>query len=179
MKNIKKTALGILLFVLSTNINILAQQKTATNSVKTIINDPVSIAKVLGQKAARTIINDPEAKAKLLGSHHFSLQWISWDYFGKAVITDQKGKLVIRGIQRAKDGTDFVKMDGIITEVNSKEFKFNGVIEVKVSHNNDGNVCKREGSMTFKITQNRKYWRLQEMQSPCGVETDYVDIFFH
>lgn len=159
MMNMKKIFLGILLFVLCANMNILAQQKAATNSTKTIINDPV-------------------AKAKLSGSHRFSLQWISWDYFGKAVVTDQKGKLVIRGIQRAKDGTDFVKMDGIITQVDALEFKFNGVIEVKVSHNNNGNICKREGDMTFKITQNRKYWRLQEMLSPCGDETDYVDIFF-
>jgi hypothetical protein len=159
MRNLKKISLGILLIVLSASINTLAQQKAVTNSTK-------------------TIINDAEAKAKLLGSHRFSLQWISWDYFGKAVITDQKGKLVIRGIQRAKGGSDFVKIDGIITQVDSKEFKFNGLIEVKVSHNNNGNICKREGEMTFKITQNRKYWRLQEMQSPCGDETDYVDIFF-
>ena len=159
MKNIKKISLGILLFVLSASINVIAQQKTATRSTKTKINDVA-------------------AKTRLLGSHRFSLQWISWDYFGKAVITDQKGKLVIRGIQRAKDGTDFVKIDGFIAEVNENDFIFNGVIEVKVSHNNNGNICKREGEMTFKITQNRRYWRLQEMQSPCGVETDYVDVFF-
>jgi hypothetical protein len=155
----RKISLGILLLVLSTSINVMAQQKATTRSTKTKINDVA-------------------AKTRLLGSHRFSLQWISWAYFGKAVITDQKGKLVIRGIQRAKDGSDFVKIDGIITEVNQKNFIFNGVIEVKVSHNNNGNICRREGEMTFKITQNRRYWRLQEMQSPCGVETDYVDIFF-
>jgi hypothetical protein len=31
--------------------------------------------------------------------------------------------------------------------------------------------------MVFKITEKRKYWRLQEMQSPCDTATDYVDIF--
>ncbi|MBI3649770.1 MAG: hypothetical protein HY231_01840 [Acidobacteria bacterium] len=127
---------------------------------------------------AKTLINDARAKAMLLGAHRFSLQWISWDYFGKAIVTDQKGKLIIRGEQRAKEGSDVVRLDGVITQVDAKEFLFNGTIEVKVSHNNNGKVCKREGEMTFKITQNRKYWRLQEMQSPCGDETDYVDIFF-
>jgi hypothetical protein len=159
MMNINKISSGILFLVLSAGINVMAQQKAATGSRKTIIKDVA-------------------AKTRLLGSHRFSLQWISWDYFGKAVVTNQKGKLVIRGIQRAKDSKDFVKIDGIIAEVDSKEFKFKGVIDVKVSHNNDGKICKREGEMTFKITQNRRYWRLQEMQSPCGVETDYVDIFF-
>ena len=155
----KKLSFGILLFVLSVNLNVMAQQKAANRSGKTLIKDAV-------------------AKTRLLGSHRFSLQWISWDYFGKAVVTDQRGKLVVRGVQRARDSKDFVRIDGVITEVDAQEFKFNGVIEVKVSHNNNGNICKREGEMTFKITQNRRYWRLQEMQSPCGDETDYVDIFF-
>jgi hypothetical protein len=159
MMKLKTISLGVLLFLLSAGHQAMAQQKAATNRPKTIIKDAT-------------------AKTRLLGSHLFSLQWISWDYFGKAVVTEQKGKLVLRGLQRAKDSKDFVKIDGVITEVDTKEFKFNGTIETKVSHNNNGEVCKREGEMTFKITQNRKYWRLQEMQSPCGIETDYVDIFF-
>ena len=31
--------------------------------------------------------------------------------------------------------------------------------------------------MVFAITQNRKYWRLQQMES-CGRLTDYVDIYY-
>lgn len=159
MMKVKKISLGVLFALLGANLEGVAQEKATMN-------------------AAKTIIKDPAAKTMLLGSHRLSLQWISWDYFGKAIVTDQKGKLVIRGIQRSKESQDFVKMDGVITEVDAKEFRFNGIIETKVSHNNNGEICKREGQMTFKITQNRKYWRLQEMQSPCGIETDYVDIFF-
>jgi hypothetical protein len=129
-------------------------------------------------RSVKTVIKDQTAKAMLVGAHRLSLQWISWDYFGKAVVTNQKGRLVIRATQRARDSKDFVRMDGLITEIDAKEFTFNGVIEVKVSHNNNGKICRREGEMTFKITQNRRYWRLQEMLSPCGDETDYVDIFF-
>ncbi len=156
---VKQISLGVFLVLLSAGLNAIAQQKATTNTPKTIIKDVA-------------------AKTMLLGSHRFSLQWISWDYFGKAVVTNQKGKLVLRGIQQSKENKDFVKIDGVITELDAKEFKFKGTIEMKVSHNNNGKICKREGEMTFKITQNRKYWRLQEMQSPCGDETDYVDIFF-
>lgn len=46
-----------------------------------------------------------------------------------------------------------------------------------ISWNNNGAPCKRDGTMTFAITGKRKYWRLQEMQSPCDETTDYVDIF--
>lgn len=155
----KKISLALLLLLSSAAGSVMAQQKAATPSGKTLIKDAA-------------------AKARLLGSHRFSLQWISWDYFGKAVVTNQKGRLLVKGIQRARDSKDFVRMNGVITEVAAKEFTFNGVIEVKVSHNNNGNICKREGEMTFKITQNRRYWRLQQMLSPCGDETDYVDIFF-
>ena len=31
--------------------------------------------------------------------------------------------------------------------------------------------------MTFRVTQNRKYWRLQQMEV-CDGLTDYVDIYF-
>lgn len=153
----KRTSLGIFILLLVASASTPAGQKASTT---------------------KTVINDRAAKAMLLGTHRFSLQWISWDYFGKAIVTDQKGRLVIRGEQRSKTGKDFVRINGEITEVNAKEFKFNGTVDVKVETNADGKLCKREGEMTFKITQNRRYWRLQEMQSPCGVETDYVDIFF-
>jgi hypothetical protein len=155
----KKISLGIVLFLVSAGTSGMAQEKAAS-------------------RPGKTIINDAAAKNRLLGSHRFSLQWISWDYFGKAVVTNQRGRLILRGTQRSRENQDFVRIDGVITRVDSKEFTFNGVVEVKVSHNNDGKVCRREGEMTFRITQNRRYWRLQQMLSPCGVETDYVDIFF-
>lgn len=126
----------------------------------------------------KTLIKDAHAKRMLLGKHRFSLQWVSWDYFGKALVNNDGGTLFIYGEQKARQGNDYVKIDGFFKEVSTDELKFFGTIEVQVSHNNNGKVCKRQGDMIFKITQNRKYWRLQEMQSPCGIETDYVDIFF-
>ncbi len=126
----------------------------------------------------KTVVKDNTAKAKLLGKHKLSLQWISWDYFGTATVTEKNGVLYLKGEQKSREGNDFVKVDGTITSVEAKSFTFTGTIITQVSHNNDGKPCTRAGEMTFAITGKRKYWRLQQMQSLCGGETDYVDIYF-
>jgi hypothetical protein len=135
-------------------------------------------AQAIATKEGRAIVKDNQAKARLLGPHRLSLQWISWDYFGKAIVSEKDGVLNISGEQKGRGTGDYLKIKGVITEVDTKEIKFKGTIETKVSHINEGNPCKREGEMTFRITQNRKYWRLKEMDNPCDGVTDYVDIYF-
>jgi hypothetical protein len=126
----------------------------------------------------KVIVNDMAAKQMLVGAHRFSLQWISWDYFGKAIVTEKNGSLLIKGEQRGRGNDDYVTMDGVITRVDAKEFTFEGDIITRVSHINKGEPCKRSGEMTFRITGNRRYWRLQQMNNPCDEAADYVDIFF-
>lgn len=155
----KKLFVCLILFVLPAAVQGLTPQKAATNNTK-------------------TVINDEKAKQMLLGQHRFSLQWISWDYFGKANVTESKGTLFIKGEQKGRGSTDYLTLDGIITSVEAKEFTFKGTIITQVSHINNGEPCKREGEMTFKITGSRKYWRMQEMDNPCEGVTDYVDVFF-
>lgn len=128
----------------------------------------------------KTVIKDAKAKQMLLGRHMVALQWISWDYFGRANVTQKGGVYYLKGEQkgRGENAGDLLTIDGVITQIDAKEFKFNGTIITKVSHNNGGEPCERRGDMTFRITGKRKYWRLQEMDSPCEGITDYVDIFF-
>ena len=126
----------------------------------------------------KVIVNDMAAKQMLVGAHRFSLQWISWDYFGKAIVTEKNGSLFIKGEQRGRGNDDYVTMDGVITRVDAKGFTFEGDIVTRVSHINKGEPCKRSGEMTFRITGNRRYWRLQQMDNPCDEAADYVDIFF-
>ena len=126
----------------------------------------------------RTVIRDAKAKAMLLGKHRFSLQWISWDYFGTATVTEKRGVLYLKGEQKARKGSDYLRVNGVITRVDAKEFKFDGKIEMRVSHINGGEPCTREGEMTFRISGKRRFWRLAEMDNPCDTATDYVDIFF-
>src|SRR5947207_7888191 len=95
----------------------------------------------------KTEIKDQAARAKLLGAHRLSLQWISWDYFGKAMVTEKNGTLYLKGEQKSRQGNDSVKIDGIITTIEAKSFTFVGTIITQVSHNNDGKPCKRAGEM--------------------------------
>ena len=126
----------------------------------------------------KTVVNSAAAKTMLLGKHKLSLQWISWDYFGTATVTDNGGVFRLKGEQKSKEDSDYLKIDGTVTRIDAKEFTFDGEITMQISHINNGEPCKRTGEMTFRITGKRKYWRLQEMKSPCDVTTDYVDIFF-
>jgi hypothetical protein len=149
-----------------------------TLSMKKIIFAILLTLTMLGFSAfgqEQTVVNNAKSETILRGKHKLSLQWISWNYFGAANVTNNDGVYYLKGEQTQRDGTDFVKVDGVITEIGAKEFKFNGTITMQVSHINNG---ERTGDMTFKITGKRKYWRLQEMDNPCEGVTDYVDIYF-
>lgn len=126
----------------------------------------------------KTVVNDASAKKMLLGKHLFSLQWISWDYFGTAMITEKKGVMYLNGEQKQRGGTDFLKIDGKIISVDKKEFVFDGTIITQISHINNGESCTRSGELTFAATGKRKYWRLQAIDNPCDEVADYVDIYF-
>lgn len=126
-----------------------------------------------------TVVLDPSAQQRLLGTKKLSLQWISWNYFGKVTIRKEGNTLRISGKQHSRTDTDFLSIDGIITEVRATEFKFRGKIVTKVSYINSGKPCVREGDYTFTTKGKRRYWRLKEMDNPCEAVVDYVDIYFN
>ena len=131
--------------------------------------------------ATKTTFKDPSLKAKILGKHMLSLQWLQFtnNEFGSATVTEKDGLLLLKGEQQHKGkGGGYLKVDGRIIEVTADSFKFNGKILTSVDHINDGQECVREGDMTFLAKGKRKYWRLQEMKSPCSEVTDYVDVYF-
>ncbi|MBA2494349.1 MAG: hypothetical protein H0V31_06600 [Acidobacteria bacterium] len=86
----------------------------------------------------KTIINEAKAKKILLGKHLFSLQWISWDYFGSAIVSNKNGVFYLKGEQKQRKDSDFVKIHGVITEIDAKEFTFDGTIITRISHINNG-----------------------------------------
>ena len=128
----------------------------------------------------RTKVNDTRAAGMLLGRHKLSLQWVSWDHFGLATVTNRRGVYSIKGEQRGRGLSkgNSVTIDGVITSIGAKEFGFRGKIVTLVTHINGGEPCVRDGEYTFKITGKRRYWRLQQMDSPCDQATDYVDVYF-
>jgi hypothetical protein len=127
----------------------------------------------------KTVVNDARARTMLLGRHKLSLQWISWDYFGTATVTNRGGVFYLKGSQRGRAAAsgDFLTIDGRITQIDAREFSFSGKIVTRISHINGGRPCEREGDFTFRITGKRKYWRMQEIDNPCDTAADYVDIF--
>lgn len=147
-----KRILAVLVFLIVTSAVAIAQQKTG--------------------------VNDAKAAKMLLGKHKISLQWISWDYFGTANVTNKGGVYRLKGEQKGRGSTDFVTVDGVITRIDAKEFKFDGKVVTQVSHINGGKPCERTGELTFRTTGTRKYWRMQQIDNPCDAVADYVDIFF-
>ena len=116
---------------------------------------------------------------KVLGKHMLSLQWISWDYFGSCNITkDDNGVLHCKGEQLSRENDDDLKINGTIEIVDANNLKFTGTIAMKIYHINGGKECLREGTFDFKATNGRKYWRMQQMDNPCDMACDYVDIYF-
>jgi hypothetical protein len=124
-----------------------------------------------------TVVNDAAAMRRLLGQHAFSLQWVSWDRFGRVIVSERDKTLVIKGEQRDERTGDYVTIDGIVTSVDAKVFGFRGKIVTRVSHINGGAPCVRDGDYTFAIKANRQYWRLQQMDNPCEAVADYVDVY--
>lgn len=126
----------------------------------------------------KTDVRDAAAGQQLIGKHKFQLHWISWNKWKDLAdlsVTNRGGVYFVKG--RQSKGEDFVEIDGKVLSVDAREFAFSGRIVTRISYKNEGRPCQRNGLMTFKITGKRKYWRLQEMQSPCDETTDYVDIF--
>jgi len=135
-------------------------------------------ASAVGFAQQKTDVNDAKAAKMLLGKHKISLQWISWEYFGVANVTNKGGVYRLKGEQKGRESTDLVTVDGVITRIDAKEFKFDGKVVTRVTHVNGGKPCERTGEMTFRITGTRRYWRMQQIDNPCDGVADYVDIYF-
>jgi len=131
--------------------------------------------------AAKTKVNNQSARKRLMGTHRFNLQWLDEKNIGSVKITDKNGQLYIKGNQKGSSGAgknDYLTIEGIITQVNKRNFIFTGKIVTKVYHIAGGRACIRQGTMTFRISGKRKYWRLKENDNPCSSVTDYVNIYF-
>lgn len=118
--------------------------------------------------------NESSSLKNLSGNHNLTLQWISWDKPGNINFKKiGENKYKVSGNQ--KRGADYLKVEGEITQISNTELAFEGTIETKIASN--GGKCLRTGPQTFLVTQNRKYWRMQNMEHCFGL-TDYVDIYF-
>ena len=125
---------------------------------------------------SRTIVSDPAALARLRRNAGITLQWISWDYRGRVRVSETAGRVHLSAAQRARGGGGRLDLDGDVVEIGRASFTFRGRIAITDTPD-PGRNCLRDGTYEFRITQNRRYWRLQQMEQ-CDGLTDYVDIYF-
>ncbi len=120
----------------------------------------------------------PKPYPTFAGRHDLTLQWISWEKPGSAIITESDdGWYIIKGNQNGEKGS-YLRINGRIKPLNDRELEFEGTIEHNADPVTAGEPCIRKGKHLFKATGTRKYWRLQSMISCDGSTTDYVDIYF-
>jgi hypothetical protein len=126
--------------------------------------------------AQRTVVRDAAALARLRRNSGMTLQWISFESpaRGRVHVTEREGFVHLRGSQSGNGGE--LTLDGDVLSIDRTSFTFRGEISI-VDTPDPGRNCLRDGVFEFRVTQRRRYWRLQQMEA-CDGLTDYVDIYF-
>lgn len=129
-------------------------------------------------QAGRTIVTDPAALARLQRNSGVTLQWISFESpaRGHVRLTREGGVYRLRGEQRSRRDSGRLTLDGVVTAIGPRSFRFEGRIVITDAPDR-GRECVRDGGFDFLVTGRRRYWRLQQMEV-CDGLTDYVDIYF-
>lgn len=126
----------------------------------------------------RTVVNDRAALQRLRRSSGITLQWISFETpgWGHVVATMRGGLLHLSGSQSERRGPGRLTLDGDVLRVDPRSFTFKGRIVITGAPD-PGRNCVRDGTYEFRVTQRRRYWRLQDFEA-CDGLADYVDIYF-
>lgn len=142
-----------------------------------ILVSVVALALAAVQPAAeRTQVEDPSALARLRSNSGVTLQWIGWEHRGRVRVSERNGLVHLSGAQSARGGPGRLTLEGDVLEIDASSFTFRG--RIAISDTPDaGRDCVRDGTYEFRVTQRRRYWRLQQMEQ-CDGLTDYVDIYF-
>lgn len=126
----------------------------------------------------RTVVNDRAALQRLRRNSGITLQWISFETRGRGhVVATMRSELLhLSGSQTERGGPGRLTLDGDVIRVDPRSFTFRGRIVIAGTPDPDRN-CVRDGTYEFRVTQRRRYWRLQDFEA-CGGLADYVDIYF-
>jgi len=122
------------------------------------------------------MVSDPAALARLRRNSGITLQWISFESpaRGHVLVSERGGLVHLRGSQSGDGGE--LRLDGDVLSIDAASFTFRGEISIVGTPDAERN-CLRDGTFEFRVTQRRRYWRLQQMEA-CDGLTDYVDIYF-
>lgn len=122
--------------------------------------------------------NIPRVSVEAYQSIPISLQWIGFDRPGSAKLskTDSEWK-TIKG-EQTNGNNEYLKIDGKIKRIDKNQIRFVGTIITYVKYNNDGKPCEKNGEQIFLKKNERKYYRLQNMENCAGGRlVDYVDLY--
>lgn len=130
------------------------------------------------QTGARTIVNDAAALVRLRRNSGMTLQWIDFNRNprGRVTVSERGGLVHLNGTQVDRSGAGRVELYGDVLEIGPRSFTFRGRIMIENAPDPD-RECLRDGTYEFRVTQQRRYWRLQQM-TVCDGLTDYVDIYY-
>jgi len=124
-------------------------------------------------ETGRTIIRDQKAAERLRGNDGMTLQWIGWDKRGTLAVRQPGATLLLKGRQRAASGPGLLTLDGEVTEIDARQFRFRG--RIVISDTPDiGRNCVRDGDFTFAI---RKLSYTGEPIDPATL--DFIEETFH
>ena len=130
------------------------------------------------RKLGESEILSEAALAKLKNNKGVTLQWIWGAEPGGVMVNETPQGVTIAGAQGPHNG-DQLTMTGFVTRIEAKTFWFRG--RIAITDNETTEVCVREGTYTFRIIGQRRFWRLKEQEARCPGRpdlTDYVDIRF-
>jgi hypothetical protein len=124
----------------------------------------------------RTVVRDQAALNRLRRNSGITLQWISFEApaRGHVIVTDRGGLVHLSGAQRGGGGE--LMLEGDVLSIDARSFSFRGEISIVGTPDATRN-CLRDGTYEFRVTGQRRYWRLQQMEV-CDGLTDYVDIYY-
>jgi hypothetical protein len=137
---------------------------------------PTIAAPAAQATAERTVVRDAAALNRLRRNSGITLQWISFasPARGHVYVAERAGLVHLRGSQAGNGGT--LILEGDVLSIDATSFTFRGTISI-IDTPDRGRNCLRDGTFEFRVTQRRRYWRLQQMEA-CDGLTDYVDIYF-
>jgi hypothetical protein len=122
----------------------------------------------------KSIIQNQAAYERLMNNSGITVQWLWNAKRGHLKAQDVNDVVKLDGTQANYEGT--LKMKGEVVAISKDTFRFRGTILI-LDAPDKGRNCERTGDFDFRISGQRKYWRLQQMEF-CDRLTDYVDVYF-
>jgi len=135
-------------------------------------------ASLPAQGSERTIVTDRPALQRLRRNSGITLQWISFSRVprGHVRIDERRGLIRLTGSQSSPGSAARLDVDGEVLAIGPRSFTFRGRIAIENAPD-PGRQCLRDGTFEFRVTGNRRYWRMQNIEA-CDGLADYVDIYF-